>query len=131
MDSKTKSARSSIAVNGAILKILKQFREDLHAKLGGKITYNLVIQSLLQDRTDLVNLRKEMESIKKELEDTQTFIRDLLKQAISKPAQIIVGSSTPMIAQPSPLFLWKSSPHKRSAASSPSSAAVIATDHKT
>ena len=62
-------------------------KEIMSQKSHGRFTFNMVIQSLLQDHTDLQNLKSELILIKKEMEDTQTYLKDMLKLALtnSKP----------------------------------------------
>lgn len=85
--------RRSITVDSEIYLALKKMKDSMSDKLAGKTSFNMVIQALFQDHDDLINVRKELEDLKKETEETQNYIRDMLKLALSakNQAQIIAS----------------------------------------
>jgi hypothetical protein len=92
---KTVDQRKSITVDSDMYLALKKLKDSMSDLLGGKTTFNMVIQSLFHDHDDLINVKQELEYIKKETEETQNYIRDMLKLALSakSQAQIIMPSN--------------------------------------
>jgi hypothetical protein len=75
--STSKSESKAITLSTPVFAAIKKIQEELESKLGGKMTYAMVIQSLLQDRIDLENVRKELKEIQEETDKTQDLIKDL------------------------------------------------------
>jgi hypothetical protein len=96
--------RKSISIDGQVYNTIKKMKSTMSEKSHGRFTFNMVIQCLLQDHVDLQNLRSELELIKKEMEDTQEYLKEMLKLALtnSKPqVQYIPISSPPLSTPPS------------------------------
>jgi hypothetical protein len=85
--------RKSITVDNEIYLALKKMKDSMSDTLAGKTTFNMVVQSLFHDHDDLLNVKQELESLKKETEETQNYIRDMLKLALSAKSQTqFIGS---------------------------------------
>jgi hypothetical protein len=96
--------RKSISIDGQVYNTIKHMKDTMSQKSHGRYTFNMIIQSLLQDHVDLQNLRSELTLIKKEMEDTQTYLKDMLKLALtnSKPQVQYIPLSGQSLATPSP-----------------------------
>ncbi|TFG19584.1 MAG: hypothetical protein EU530_05820 [Promethearchaeota archaeon] len=97
--------RKSISIDGQVYKSIKHMKDTMSQKSHGRFTFNMVIQSLLQDHVDLQNLRSELTLIKKEMEDTQNYLKEMLKLALtnSKPqVQYIPVTGQALVAPPPP-----------------------------
>lgn len=97
--------RKSISIDGQVYKTIKHMKDTMSRQSHGRFTFNMVIQSLLQDHMDLQNLRSELTLIKKEMEDTQNYLKEMLKLALtnSKPqVHYIPASGQPLIAPSHP-----------------------------
>ena len=77
--------KKAITIDSNNMAILDHIKEEMVAKLGGNITYNMVIQRLIADHTDLENTRQELIEIQKEAEETQVFLKELLLKAVERP----------------------------------------------
>ena len=82
----TTATKKAITIDANNLAVLDQLKEEMVAKLGGNITYNMVIQRLVADHTDLENTRQELIEIQKEAEETQVFLKELLLKAVERPS---------------------------------------------
>ncbi|MBD3350711.1 MAG: hypothetical protein GF364_04405 [Candidatus Lokiarchaeota archaeon] len=91
---KGSNVRKSIAVDGNVHKILKNLKNELSAELGGRITFNMVIKSLIQDSNDLQNVKSELKRLQQETMQTQDYIKEMLKLALSSQG------STQIVAVP-------------------------------
>ena len=88
--SKPKSTgKKSVVLDASTHNALVNIRDEMSQKMGGRITYSMVIQTLLNDRIDLQNVQKEMQQIKAEADQTQEFIKGLLEKAISNQNPVI------------------------------------------
>ncbi len=96
--------RKSVSVDGQVYNAIKHMKETMSQKSHGRFTFNMVIQSLLHDHVDLQNLKSELNLIKKEMEDTQTYLKDMLKLALtnSKPQVQYIPISGQSFPTPSP-----------------------------
>jgi predicted CopG family antitoxin len=91
-------SKRTVSVSDAVYTFLQNFKLELGDKLGGKISFNMVIQALINDHIDLQNVKSELKQIKTEADKTQEYIRDLLKTALSaQPKYIPInqGNSSP------------------------------------
>lgn len=79
--------RKSISLDGQVYNTIKHMKDTMSKTSHGRITFNMVIQSLLQDHMDLQNLRSELALIKKEMEDTQSYLKEMLKLALMNSKQ--------------------------------------------
>jgi hypothetical protein len=97
--------RKSVSIDGQVYKTIKHMKNTMSRQSHGRFTFNMVIQSLLQDHVDLQNLRSELTLIKKEMEETQDYLKEMLKLALtnSKPqVQYIPVSGQPRAVPPPP-----------------------------
>jgi hypothetical protein len=94
---KTSVSKKAISVDFSIYNILNQFKEDMETRMGGSITFNMVIQSLINDRLDLDNTKSELIKIQKEAQETQLYIRQLLMKAIDRPKSVAIAPSPPPV----------------------------------
>ncbi|MHA1111613.1 MAG: hypothetical protein ACTSRE_10960 [Promethearchaeota archaeon] len=97
--------RKSVSIDGQVYKTIKHMKDTMSQLSHGRFTFNMVIQSLLQDHMDLQNLRSELTLIKGEMEDTQSYLKEMLKLALtnSKPqVQYIPVTGQPLAAPPPP-----------------------------
>lgn len=99
--------KKSISVESHLYALLKQWKTEMKQKLGGNITFSMVVQSLVNDRTDLQNTKTELVAIQKEAEETQTFIKQILLKSVERstaPTQTItyVPSIAPNLPPPPP-----------------------------
>ena len=93
-----KKASKSISIDPQVYKSLLKLRTGMSNKMAGKITFNMVIQSLLQDNTDLVNIKSELLALKSEMDETQNYLKEMLKLALEKPQpQYIPIAGAPQI----------------------------------
>lgn len=88
-------SKKAISIDFSIYTILNQFKEDMEHRLGGTITFNMVIQSLINDRIDLDNTKSELLKIQKEAQETQLYIRQLLMKAIDRPKSVAIPAPNP------------------------------------
>src|SRR6056297_3428001 len=87
---KSKSYSSkSISVKPEVYNALKARKKDLKGDIGGRITFSMVVRSLLKDSVELENVKAELGRIKQEADETQDFIKKMLKKAISAPTQLV------------------------------------------
>ena len=99
--------RKSITIDGQVYETIKHIKHTMSKHSHGRFSFNMVIQSLLQDHVDLQNLRSEIELIKKEMEGTQTYLKEMLKLAlVNSKSQVqyipISGQSPPSPPPTSP-----------------------------
>ncbi len=106
--------RKSVSIDGQVYKTIKHMKDTMSHKSHGRFTFNMVIQSLLQDHVDLQNLRSELTLIKKEMEDTQNYLKEMLKLALtnSKPQVQYIPVTGQTLAAPSPPAPPRSPPKK-------------------
>ncbi|MHA1819130.1 MAG: hypothetical protein ACTSU2_16400 [Promethearchaeota archaeon] len=81
----TSQVKKKITIDGNVYKTLSKIRNDMSKKLGGRITFNMVIQTLIHDRIDLENMKKEFEQLKQEMDETQEYIKNMLELALQTP----------------------------------------------
>jgi hypothetical protein len=97
----TKAKSKVITVTDELNESLKKLQDELTKKMGGKITYNMVIQSLIQEHIDLQNVKIELAEIQAEADKTQELIKELLKTAISNNQNLLsVGHPAQPQVQP-------------------------------
>lgn len=104
-----KSKTKAITVSDELNESLKKLQEELTKKMGGKITYNMVIQSLIQDHIDLQNVKVELAEIQAEADKTQELIKELLKTAITNN-QNLLSVGHPAQAQVQPVVVTYAPP---------------------
>ncbi len=86
---KKKRKKKTITVDASVHNALTLMKEELRDKIGGRITFNMVVRNLLNNDIELKNVRAELKRIKKESDETQEFIKQLLTKAISTPTQVV------------------------------------------
>lgn len=74
--------KSSISIERGIYETLKKIRNEMSFKLGGRVTFNMVLQSLLNDHLDLMNTSSELKNIQNETEKMQNYLKSVLKLAL-------------------------------------------------
>ncbi|MCP4760320.1 MAG: hypothetical protein GY870_00975 [archaeon] len=98
--------RKSISVDTILYNTLRNMRDEMSQKLGGKVTFNMVVQSLLYDHCDLKNVKGELAEIKCEMDETQNYLKDMLKLALINSKQqtqfIPIQNSVGVFNPPSP-----------------------------
>ncbi|MBN2156640.1 MAG: hypothetical protein JW776_11420 [Candidatus Lokiarchaeota archaeon] len=106
--------RKSVSIDGQVYKTIKRMKSTMSQKSHGRFTFNMVIQSLLQDHVDLQNLRSELLVIKKEMEETQNYLKEMLKLALinSKPQVQYIPISGQPLTTPPPLSPSRNPPKK-------------------
>jgi len=93
-----KKESKSISIDPQVYKSLLKLRAGMSNKMAGKITFNMVIQSLLQDSFDLINMKSELLTLKSEMDETQDYLKEMLKLALEKPQpQYIPIAGAPQI----------------------------------
>lgn len=97
--SKPKKARS-ISVHSDIYLTLRKMRTEMQEALGGRVTFNMVIQRLLNEHVDLLNVRGELKEIKSEAEETQNYIKQMLRLALETKSPLSINSNQPVLHEP-------------------------------
>ena len=108
MSEKKCKVRKSISIDLDAYETLKKIKNEITNKLGGRITFNMVVQSLINDHNDLINIKSEIVEIRNEANKTNEYIKDMLKLALSTSVAttnnnsgfIQSNNNTPMLKAP-------------------------------
>lgn len=103
-ETKSKAKQSKlISIDINTYNAICNIKNEMAKKFGSRITFGMVVQSLLNDRADLINTKKELEEIKKETEETQNYIKNMLQLALSNKTTIVQSSADiPHVLNPPP-----------------------------
>lgn len=77
----------------------KEFQSNIQKELGGRITYAIVIQSLLNESKKLKKLRVKFKKLNKEYKNN---LQNLLKNSISRPVMLSATKNFDLMDPPRP-----------------------------
>ncbi|MHA1338692.1 MAG: hypothetical protein ACTSRZ_01540 [Promethearchaeota archaeon] len=110
---KTKGSRS-ISVSLDVYMKLVKMKEKLAQKLGGRINFSMVIQSLINDHIDLQNVKKELIEMRNQASETSEYLKNILQIALEKQSattQIIPVAGIPATTASNPNIVSNINPY--------------------